>query len=299
MNVFRALGVRIDGPRDGRVTVHGVGLHGLRGTTHPLDCGNAGTAMRLLMGLLAGQRFESTLVGDESLSKRPMRRVAEPLAAMGARIEIARRASAGAHPAVRERLHGIDYPMPVASAQVKSALLLAGLYARRRDHRRSSRRRRATIPSACWAGSASQSRAMAPRSRCAAARRCARRRSTCPRTSRRRPSSWSARRSPRARTLLLEHVGINPTRTGVLEILRLMGADIERCATSARRAASRSPTCGCARRRCAESRCRAELVPLAIDEFPALFVAAACAQRANRGDRRARNCGSRSRTGSR
>ncbi|RPH58319.1 MAG: 3-phosphoshikimate 1-carboxyvinyltransferase, partial [Burkholderiales bacterium] len=72
MEIFRALGVRIDGPSDGRVTVRGVGLHGLRGATQPLDCGNAGTAMRLLMGLLAGQRFESILVGDESLSRRPM-----------------------------------------------------------------------------------------------------------------------------------------------------------------------------------------------------------------------------------
>ena len=86
MNVFRALGVRIEGPDAGRVVIHGVGQHGLKPPTAPLDCGNAGTAMRLLIGLLSGQRFACTLIGDESLSKRPMRRVADPLGRMGARI---------------------------------------------------------------------------------------------------------------------------------------------------------------------------------------------------------------------
>ena len=97
MNVFRAMGVRIEGPEQGRVTVHGVGIDGLRAPSAALDCGNAGTAMRLLMGLMAGQRFESVLIGDESLSRRPMRRVADPLSLMGARIETA----AGGTPPVR------------------------------------------------------------------------------------------------------------------------------------------------------------------------------------------------------
>ena len=162
MNVFRALGVRIDGPRDGRVTVHGVGrATGCAPPSHPLDCGNAGTAMRLLMGLLAGQRFESTLVGDESLSQpadAPRRRAA------GARWARASRLRDGRPPVrilpVRVGCTGIDYPMPVASAQVKSALLLAGLYARGETPWSPSRRRRATTPSACWAASASQ---VAPR----------------------------------------------------------------------------------------------------------------------------------------
>jgi 3-phosphoshikimate 1-carboxyvinyltransferase len=275
MNVFRALGVRIDGPDDGRVTVHGVGLHGLRGSGAPLDCGNAGTAMRLLMGLLAGQRFESVLVGDESLSRRPMRRVAEPLARMGAAIE-----TTGGTPPVRirpaPRLAGIHYDMPVASAQVKSALLLAGLYADgetsvtepapTRDHTermlagfgvevgrdggrasvRGGQRLRATeidvpadISSAAFflVGAS-----IAPGS-----------------------------------DLVLEHVGINPTRTGVLDVLKLMGADIE--LLNAREVGG-EPV--------ADLRVRAArlrgidvppgLVPLAIDEFPALFVAAACAE---------------------
>lgn len=275
MNVFRALGVRIDGPREGRVTVHGVGLRGLRGATHPLDCGNAGTAMRLLMGLLAGQGFESTLVGDASLSKRPMRRVAEPLAAMGARIEMC-----GGCPPVRILasgvLHGIRYPMPVASAQVKSALLLAGLYARgettvvepapTRDHTermlggfgveltrdgaavtlRGGQALRATVIDVP-ADISSAAFFLVGASVAAGSE------------------------------LVLEHVGINPTRTGVIEILRLMGADI---AVLNPREVGGEPV--------AELRVRAAalrgiavppaLVPLAIDEFPALFVAAACAQ---------------------
>jgi len=125
--VLAQLGVRIDVPADGERVVHGVGLHGLRGTDQALDCGNAGTGMRLLAGLLAGQAFDSTLIGDESLSKRPMRRVTEPLAKMGARIDT----QDGLPPLVvhgGQSLRGIHYTLPVASAQVKSALLLAGLY---------------------------------------------------------------------------------------------------------------------------------------------------------------------------
>ena len=126
--VLQKLGVRIETPSEGERIVDGVGLHGLRGTAQALDCGNAGTGMRLLAGLLAGQAFDSTLVGDESLSKRPMRRVTEPLAAMGARID-----TQDGLPPLRvhggQRLRGIRYELPVASAQVKSALLLAGLYA--------------------------------------------------------------------------------------------------------------------------------------------------------------------------
>ena len=129
MNVFRALGVQIEGPNSGGVRVTGVGRDGLRGVDFPLDCGNAGTAMRLLMGLLCGQPFKSTLIGDESLSRRPMKRVAEPLGRMGARIET----HGGAPPVVispADRLSAIGYVMPMASAQVKSAILLAGLYAK-------------------------------------------------------------------------------------------------------------------------------------------------------------------------
>ena len=127
--IFRRLGVRIDDAGPGERRVHGVGLHGLRDAGAPLDCGNAGTAMRLLCGLLAGQGFASTLVGDASLSRRPMARVITPLARMGARID----AGEGGVPPLtihaNNALQAIDYSVPVASAQIKSALLLAGLYA--------------------------------------------------------------------------------------------------------------------------------------------------------------------------
>jgi 3-phosphoshikimate 1-carboxyvinyltransferase len=126
--VLAQLGVSIEAPSAGERVVHGVGLHGLRGSDKPLDCGNAGTGMRLLTGLLAGQTFDSTLIGDESLSKRPMRRVTDPLANMGAHVD-----SQDGLPPLRvhggRKLHGIRYELPVASAQIKSALLLAGLYA--------------------------------------------------------------------------------------------------------------------------------------------------------------------------
>jgi 3-phosphoshikimate 1-carboxyvinyltransferase len=123
-----ALGVKVERPGETRVRVHGVGRDGLAGAAGALDMGNAGTAIRLLMGLLAGQRFDSTLVGDASLMRRPMERVAVPLRAMGAHID-----TEGGRPPVR--IHGgatlaaIDYVLPMASAQVKSALLLAALYA--------------------------------------------------------------------------------------------------------------------------------------------------------------------------
>ena len=125
--VLSQLGVHIETPSMGERRVQGVGLHGLRGSSQPLDCGNAGTGMRLLTGLLAGQAFDSTLVGDASLSKRPMRRVTDPLTQMGAHID-----TQDGLPPLRVRggrsLQGIRYELPVASAQVKSALLLAGLY---------------------------------------------------------------------------------------------------------------------------------------------------------------------------
>jgi 3-phosphoshikimate 1-carboxyvinyltransferase len=121
---LRALGADIDaGAGEHACRVAGRGLHGLREPAAPLDCGNSGTTMRLLAGLLAGQPFTSTLIGDASLSRRPMDRVAEPLRRMGAR------AATGPFRVGGAPLRAIDYDSPVASAQVKSALLLAGLYA--------------------------------------------------------------------------------------------------------------------------------------------------------------------------
>ncbi|HMB74523.1 MAG TPA: 3-phosphoshikimate 1-carboxyvinyltransferase, partial [Gammaproteobacteria bacterium] len=128
LRALRALGVVITEEADGTLVVCGVGMHGLRQAGEPLDFGNSGTGMRLMTGLLAAQSFESTLIGDASLMRRPMTRVAVPLEQMGAVIET----TDGRPPLA---IHGtatlrpIDYRLPVASAQVKSAILLAGLYA--------------------------------------------------------------------------------------------------------------------------------------------------------------------------
>ncbi len=124
VQAMRALGAGVDDVADDELTVHGVGLRGLQAAA--VDCGNAGTLMRLLTGIVAGQEGRFELTGDESLSARPMERIAEPLRRMGARIET----TEGHAPVVVEgsdALHGIDYELPVASAQVKSAVLLAGL----------------------------------------------------------------------------------------------------------------------------------------------------------------------------
>jgi 3-phosphoshikimate 1-carboxyvinyltransferase len=128
--ILENLGVRIERHGQGRATVHGLGLDGLKAPTAPLDCGNSGTTMRLTLGILAGQPFEATLVGDHSLSRRPMRRVLEPLSRMGLEV-LAARDGNFAPLTVRGRrpLKAIHYDSPVASAQIKSAILLAGLWA--------------------------------------------------------------------------------------------------------------------------------------------------------------------------
>lgn len=276
MNVFRALGVQIDGPDHGRVMVHGVGAQGLKATSLALDCGNSGTSMRLLSGLLAGQGISATLVGDASLSRRPMRRVTDPLALMGARIDT----QDGRPPlqihAQNRPLSGIHYVMPVASAQVKSALLLAGLQAQgevqvtepapTRDH--TERMLSAFGVQVRVEGSTVKLQGgqflratpiQVPADISSAA------------------FFLVAGSIAPAGELLLTQVGVNPTRTGVIDILRLMGADIQlenprmlggepvadlRVRPAALRGIDIPP----------------ELVPLAIDEFPVLFVAAACAQ---------------------
>ena len=276
LRAFQQMGVRIDGPSGGRVTIHGVGVRGLRPPAVPLDLGNSGTSMRLMAGLLAGQGFDCTLVGDASLSKRPMRRVTEPLARMGARIESTERGTAPLHIHPVPGLTAIRYDMPVASAQVKSSLLLAGLYAEgetcvtepapTRDHtermlagfgypvRREGNR-------ACVQGGGRLTACAidVPADISSAAF-----------------FLVGASIAPGS-DLVLEHVGLNPTRTGVLAILREMGADI---AVLNERQVGGEPV-GDLRVRAAPLRgirIPEDQVPLAIDEFPALFVAAACAE---------------------
>ena len=273
---FEAMGIRVEHPRRGRLVIHGRGLDGLRAPSAPLDLGNSGTSMRLLAGLLAGQRFDTTLVGDASLSRRPMRRVTEPLAAMGARIETTAEGTAPLRIHGGVPLHAIDYAMPVASAQVKSALLLAGLYA--------DGVTRVTEPAPTRDHTERMLRALGAEVERDGDRVGVHGRPALRGTALTVPGDISsaafflvgASIAPGS-DLTLPGVGINPTRTGVIEILRAMGAEIE---ISNRRDEGDEPV--------ADLRVRARplrgieipepLVPLAIDEFPVLFVAAACAE---------------------
>ena len=273
--VFEQLGVRIEAPAPSERIVHGVGLDGLRASASPLDCGNAGTGMRLLAGLLAGQLFDSVLVGDESLSRRPMRRVTEPLARMGARIETAD----GGLPPLRieggAALNGIDFESPVASAQVKSAVLLAGLYAEGRTS--------VVEPRPTRDYTERMLRAFGADIEFAPGRASLMGRPRLRAIDVHVPSDFSsaaffivAACVVPGSDLVIEGVGMNPRRTGLLEALRLMGADIE---VGSPREEGGEPVADL-RVRASELRgieVPTEVVPDMIDEFPALFAAAACA----------------------
>ncbi|MGH8751116.1 MAG: 3-phosphoshikimate 1-carboxyvinyltransferase, partial [Burkholderiales bacterium] len=273
MNALRTLGVRIEGPDGGKVVIHGVGLRGLKAPAKVLDCGNSGTSMRLLCGLLAGQSFNCELDGDSSLRQRPMRRVADPLREMGAKIETA---SNGCPPVKIQGaadLRGMDYVMPVASAQVKSALLLAGLYAKGRTC--------VTEPAPTRDHTERMLQALGYAVRREGEKICVNGGGKLRATDIEVPADISsaaffmvgASIAPGS-DVTLTHAGINPTRTGVIQILRLMGADIT---LSNERMAGGEPV--------ADIRVRhaqlkgihipPALVPLAIDEFPVLFIAAA------------------------
>jgi 3-phosphoshikimate 1-carboxyvinyltransferase len=272
---FRAMGVRAEGPDQGRLTIHGVGLRGLRPPRAPLDMGNSGTAMRLLCGILGGQPFDSELIGDESLSRRPMNRVAIPLSRMGAQFYM----QEGGRPPIRimgrQRMRGIDYRMPVASAQVKSAILLCGLYCEGETS--------VTEPAPTRDHTERMLRGFGYDVRVDGARVSLAGGSTLRATNIDVPADISSSAFflvgatiATGSDLTLEHVGINPTRVGVINILLDMGADIE---ILNRREIGGEPV--------ADLRVRAsrlhgiaiprDQVPLAIDEFPAIFVAAACA----------------------
>jgi len=276
LKAFAAMGVRIEGPDEGNVMIQGVGLRGLKAPPGPLDLGNSGTSMRLLSGLLAGQTFDVELIGDSSLMGRPMRRVTEPLGRMGARIDTTAGGTAPLRIHGGQTLRGINYAMPMASAQVKSSLLLAGLYAGgrtcvsepapTRDHTErmlvgmgypvnrdgdwicldgGGRLKATDIDVPADISSAAfflVGASIAPGSE-----------------------------------LVLEHVGVNPTRTGVLDILKRMGADIR---IERQRECGGEPVADLVVRSAELEGIEIppELVPLAIDEFPVLFVAAACAR---------------------
>ncbi len=273
---FRELGVTIVGPEDGCLRIYGAGANGLKAPRGPLWLGNSGTAMRLLAGVLAGQGFASELRGDESLSQRPMNRIVKPLADMGAVIS-----ADGGRPPLRisgGRLRGIDYAMPVASAQVKSCLLLAGLFAEGmttvrepgpcRDHtERMLRGFGVELDTGSRQGMTSLVGGQALRA--------------CDIDIPGDISSAAfflvaAAISPGA-SLTLEQVGVNPTRTGVIEILRQMGADIR---LRNPRESGGEPVADIEVRQkpLHGVEIGAEQVALAIDEFPILLVAAACAE---------------------
>ena len=275
LQAFRDMGVHIERPSSGRVVIHGVGMHGLRAPAQPLYLGNSGTSMRLLAGLLSGQAFGSVLTGDSSLSKRPMKRVAEPLGRMGANLTLQ---PGGLCPIRIEpaKLRAIEYHMPMASAQVKSCLMLAALYAEGettlvepapcRDHTERMLQGfgypvvvEGNIVRVRGGGTLLASTVDVPADITSAAFFLVGA-SICP-----------------GADLTLRHVGLNPTRIGVINILQGMGADIQ---VLRQYIAGGEPVADL-RVRYADLRGTAipeDQVPLAIDEFPALFVAAACAE---------------------
>ncbi|MFL6593462.1 MAG: 3-phosphoshikimate 1-carboxyvinyltransferase [Luteimonas sp.] len=273
--VFGQLGVRIDAPDPGRRIVHGVGIDGLQAPVGVLDCGNAGTAMRLLAGLLAGQRFDSVLVGDPSLSKRPMRRVTEPLSMMGARI-VSHDGFPPLHLAGGQQLRGIDYTLPIASAQVKSALLLAALPARGNTCIREPHPTRDYTERMLRAFGVDID--FAPgNARLRGGQRLHRADVVVPGDFSSAAFFIVAATLQPGSELLLRRVGMNPRRTGLLRALRAMGADIEEAASAdaggeplADLVVRHAPLRGIV--------VPIDIVPDMIDEFPALFIAAACAK---------------------
>ncbi|CZG65840.1 TPA: 3-phosphoshikimate 1-carboxyvinyltransferase [Legionella pneumophila] len=275
LKAFQSMGVRIEGPDKQRVIIHGVGKYGLKQPQNIIDCGNSGTSMRLLAGLLAAQQFDSQLTGDESLLKRPMLRISRPLSQMGADVTT----QDGKPPIVikgGKKLNGIHYVMPEASAQVKSCLLLAGMYAEgqtkitenavSRDHTERMLRT-FSYPVQIQDGTIVIDR-----------------NGECHGTRLNIPGDISsaaffivaASITPDS-DVLIRNVGINPTRTGIIHILTEMGADIR---ILNQRAYGEEPVADLHIR---YSQLKGidipvSMVPLAIDEFPVIFIAAACAQ---------------------
>jgi 3-phosphoshikimate 1-carboxyvinyltransferase len=275
MKAFQAMGVRIEQHGETALKVHGVGLGGLKAPASALDLGNSGTSMRLMAGLMSGQKFGTTLVGDESLSRRPMKRIIEPLSQMGAKID-----SDEGHAPLRIApsggLKGIQYASKVSSAQVKSGVLLAGLYA--------SGRTEVTEPQASRDHTERMLRAFGVELDAEPGRAALRGGQQLKGTAIEVPADISSATFfllgaalAEGSDVTLTDVGMNPTRTGILEILRRMGADLS---VSRERELGAEPVAdvrvrGRALRGIAIDR---ELVAAAIDEFPAVFIAAACAR---------------------
>ena len=275
LKAFQQMGVNIQQTKT-EIIVEGVGLHGLNKPGSALDMGNSGTAMRLLVGLLSGQQFDSVLVGDESLSGRPMKRVIDPVQMMGAKIDSQAGGTAPLTIHGGRELHGIDYTLPVASAQVKSCVLLAGLYAQgkteviepapTRDHTERMLRgfgcevlTQDNHISLTGGQTLHAANIEVPADISSAAF-----------------FMVAASITPDSE-LTLNHVGINPTRTGIIDILELMGADIT---LVNEREVGGEPVADIVVKSAELNGIEipAHLVPLAIDEFPVIFVAASCAR---------------------
>lgn len=276
MTALREMGVNIEQVDATTVRIDGVGLHGLQAPPAPLDMGNSGTAMRLFAGLLSAQTFDSTLIGDASLLRRPMERVAAPLRRMGAQI-----ATDEGRPPLQitggQSLAGIEYAMPVASAQVKSAILMAALYATgetvviepavTRDHTECM-----LAQFGCPTRRAGGRVSLLPGGRLTATRIAV-------------PGDLSsaaffilAGTIAGEGELVLENVGLNATRTGFLEILKRMGADLVVAGDATESGGEDSGTITVRAARLHGIDVPSELVPLAIDEFPLVFIAAALAK---------------------
>lgn len=275
MRAFRSMGIMIDDDSD-TISIHGKGLHGLAEPSDVLDCGNSGTTIRLITGLLAGQSFFSVVTGDQYLRKRPMKRVVDPLSRMGARI-LGRNQGNLAPLAIKGgALNAIGYESPVSSAQVKSAIMLAGLYADgstsirephlSRDHSERMFRLFGASVEGFNSGvtvkggvELNAQEIIVPGDISSAAF-----------------FMVAALITPDSE-LLIRNVGVNPTRTGVIDILQSMGGSIE---LIDEREVSGEPVADILVRssRLKSVNIAGSVVPRAIDEFPAICVAAACAE---------------------
>ena len=273
--IFRAMGVDIQTPAPGKRIVRGVGIDGLRAPLEALDCGNSGTAMRLLAGLLAGQRFGSVLMGDASLSQRPMRRVTAPLERMGARIEVREGGLPPLTINLNNGLQAIDHELEIASAQVKSAILLAGLYASGTTCVREPRPTRdyteRMLAAFGWPIEFSPGLA-----RLAGGHRLSATDVAVPGDFSSAAFFIVAATLVPGSELRLRRVGMNPRRTGLLHVLRAMGADIVEHPAGEQ---GGEPVVDLVVRHASLHGIEVAVEHVAdmIDEFPALFVAAACA----------------------
>ena len=278
---FRAMGVKAEGPVNGKLSIEGVGVNGLTEPEQALDMGNSGTAMRLLCGILAAQPFQSQLIGDESLSVRPMRRVTVPLEAMGARCATDENGCPPIHIRAVSALQSIDYKLPIASAQIKSAVLLAGIYAQgstsvtepapTRDH---TERMLKAYGYQCDSEKLSESVTkitLEGGGKLHAAD------IDIPADISSSAFFMAAASIVPNSNVLLKHVGVNPTRTGIIDVLQSMGANIT---LENKKMIGGEPVADIRIQHCGLTGVEIDpkYVPLAIDEFPVICIAAANAK---------------------